>query len=218
MPTILTLEQVADADMADLLATYEHFAGRSVARFSSRAVAERRTKDAIMSSADTRGHLGVPKHTTPQPTSAADLVAKAAETGRADARELAREGVPGSREGVEAADPPRNPYPEGSLAARLWAEADGNPLPPAAPPPPPPPAPGAKPRPLANGWIQLTAKARKGQGTSLRSAVYNYIEAAGRCATVDSLVTRFGPQALGCVSILKKEGYAEAVENPKENT
>lgn len=217
MPTILTTQdQIPGADMADLLATYAHYAGRAVNRFSSRAVAERRTLDALMTSADARGHLGVPKHTQPAPTGHAELVAKAAETGRADPTEMAKEGLPGSTAGVET-DSKANPYPPGSLAARLWAQAEGAPV-----PPPVATAQAAqtegKPRAapaMATGWVKVapgtpTARLNK---SSERCAVYDYIVAANGPCGVAALIERW-PGAKGHLGKLRATNHIVDCDAP----
>ena len=222
MSAILTKQdQIPGAEMADLLATYAHYAGRAVARFSSRVVAERRVLDALMSSADARGHLGIPKDTQPAPTAHAELVKLADDTGRADPAEMARDGLPGSTAGVEPAEG-TNPYPPGSLAARLWAQAAGAPVPPEPRPAPKAVDPAPRGRPSAGslpGWwavspVEPTARLQK---TSERSQVYDMIvAAAGPCSMV-ALVERFGAAARGHVGKLRATHHIVEVSPPKGN-
>lgn len=224
MPTILTRpEQVAEAEMADLLATYTHYAGRAVAGFSSRALAERRVADAMAVSADARGHLGVPKGTRPAPTGVAELVQRASDTGRADPAEMAREGLPGPLEGLTLA-PGTNPYPSGSLASRLWAGAPAPPARPPVPAAPPAPRPAAPPRAQAacppGDWVAKasgtpTARLNK---HSERAAVYDYVAAADGPCGVAAVVARFGPKAKGHLSKLRVTKHIIDVPPPtKEN-
>lgn len=218
MAAILTSQaQVPDADMPSLLATYQHYTGRAVARFASRAVAERRVVDAIMSSADARGHLGVPAESTPAPTAHADLVERAAATGRADPLQMVAEGLPGSQEGVEPA-PATNPYPPGSLAHRLWAQAAGEPV---------PAAPSAEriaavvkprePRPAdASRWVRATGGgSAKVLGTSIRGLVLARITASpGGACSMAALIAEFGTAAAGCVGKLRATGHIVDAEAP----
>lgn len=208
------------ASMELLLATYARLTGRAVTRFASRAVAERRVTDALMSSADQRGHLGVPRGTLPGPTAQADAVALAAKTGRDDPERMAREGLPGSQDGLALA-PETNPYPQGSLAASLWAEAEAGVSRSRAAPADAISAPTEATRNRALAASQASAGAAKRtpipvrvrpaatksahrlQAESLRAQVYAAIEASGSAGVdVSALETRFGKPARGCVAKL----------------
>jgi hypothetical protein len=57
---------IHDADMADLLETYNALTGNAVERFESRAIAERRTEMAMLAARDAAGHAGVPKGVEPE--------------------------------------------------------------------------------------------------------------------------------------------------------
>lgn len=203
--------QVAEADMSSLIATYRHYTGRFSVRFTSRSIAERRVVDAIMSSADLRGHLGVPKDTKPQPTAMTDLITLAEETGRDSPTTLAKEGLPGSQAGVET-DPSANPYPPGSLAARLWARAEGLPEAPEPPKPPRQPLSDRRPRNAGANWIRVasgTPTAKLMQG-STRAAVFRFIESCvGAGTTYAVLIEQFGPAARDCVNKLIKTRHVE---------
>lgn len=56
---IRTQAEIADAPTSVLLATYNELTGESVARFSTRVVAERRCAMAILAAQDRTGHAGV---------------------------------------------------------------------------------------------------------------------------------------------------------------
>lgn len=99
---------VATASTADLIATYNALTGNSVERFSSRAIAERRTDMAIMSAEDAAGHRGVWKDTKPVAMTAAELAQD-------------EPNVPTEEpEGAVAPDSEENPFKPGSMAHQLW--------------------------------------------------------------------------------------------------
>gem|GEM_PF-1652410 len=212
MPILTSADQVSSATDEELRAAYAHYTGRAVEGFASRQIAERLVEMALMSSADARGHLGVPKDSRPAPTGHAELVRLAAETGRDDPRSMVREGLPGPQAGLTLA-PGTNPYPSGSLAARLWAQAAGEPAPPL-----PPAEEQARAvrvaarsdrRPIvsagASGWVKATGAARaKLQATSVRAAVYAAIEQAdNKTISIAALLTQFGSAARGCIAKLR---------------
>lgn len=212
-PILTTPAQVSLASDEELLAAYQHYTGRRATRFANRAAAERQVELALMSSADARGHLGVPKDSRPQPAAHSELVRLAAETGRDDARAMAKSGLPGSQAGLTF-DPSANPYPPGSLAARLWAQAEGEP----APLPLAGEDPGAQARRVASradrapivsagatGWVRIApAPTARLQPSSVRAAVYAYISAAAhQSASIAALLVEFGPAARGCIAKLR---------------
>jgi hypothetical protein len=219
MPTILTTETaVREAAMPDLLATYTHLTGRSVARFASSEVAVRRVIDAMMAATDARGQLGVPQNTkSVAPEAYAALVQRAADTGRADPVRMVSEGLGGSQAGVEA-DLSANPYPAGTLAARLWAAAAGEPLPPEPPPvrPAPAPAPSAKPAAPAGKRsgldpLVLVAPGKPGADLSAgsrRAAVFASVRRAGTDGVrLSVLVAEHGAEARGCIGKLRQTNH-----------
>ena len=213
-------DEIPSAPMEVLLATYARLTGRVVTRFASRAVAERRVADALMSSADQRGHLGVPRGALPAPTAQADAVALAAKTQRDDPERMARDGLPGSQEGLALALGV-NPYPAGSLAAELWAglatRARSRPQARAAQPEvarAPEEAPRSKARKTTPTRVRAATKAsaHRLQAESLRAQVYAAIVAAGADgAELSALEARFGTAARGCVGKLLANGNIEGV-------
>jgi hypothetical protein len=64
---------LATADMADLIETYNALTGNAVEQFQSRAIAERRTEMAMLAAKDAAGHAGVPKGSEPQVKTMAEL-------------------------------------------------------------------------------------------------------------------------------------------------
>lgn len=99
---------VATASTADLIATYNALTGNNVERFSTRAIAERRTDMAIMAAEDAAGHRGVWKDTKPVAMTAAELSQDAPNS----PTEEEEGGVaPGSEE---------NPFKPGTMAHQLW--------------------------------------------------------------------------------------------------
>lgn len=102
---------VATASTADLIATYNALTGNSVERFSTRAIAERRTDMAIMSAEDAAGHRGVPKDTKPVAQTVEELGAQAQD---------APNSPPGDDESTVAPDSEENPFKPGSMAHQLW--------------------------------------------------------------------------------------------------
>lgn len=68
--------QIADATMAQLVATYNALTGKSIKKFELRSIAEARVRMAIMSAEDAAGHAGVPKGTKPVAATKDELHAK----------------------------------------------------------------------------------------------------------------------------------------------
>lgn len=219
MPNILkSVAEVSGAPMADLVATYKFYAGRSIVGFANQVTAERRVTDAMMISANARGHLGIPKDSKPAATAHAELVEIAAETKRADPREMAAEGLPGSQAGLEL-DPQANPYPAGTLAARLWAKAEG--LPDPTPEPEPRARVAAEPTrrsaATATTWFRVAPGTPLAslQKTSVRAAVFRFIESCTPSAiSMGVLVDRFGDEARGCVRKLIATKHLEECAAP----
>lgn len=64
---------IHDADMADLIETYNALTGNAVERFESRTIARRRTEMAMLAAKDAAGHAGVPRGAEPEVKTAAEL-------------------------------------------------------------------------------------------------------------------------------------------------
>lgn len=215
MAIITSAAQIPGATDEELRLAYVHYAGRASEGFTSRAVGEQLLKMALLSSADARGHLGVPKGSRPNAAGHADLVQLAADTRRDDPHAMAREGLPGSQAGLKPC-PAANPYPPGTLAARLWAQAEGD----------PPPLAGddataaarraasrADRAPIvsagATGWVRATGSpSARLQPSSVRAAVCAHICASSNgAASVASLLVEFGPAARGCIAKLRSTNH-----------
>lgn len=99
-------KQIADADTAMLLATYNALTGKAVKKFSSRAAGERQVEMAMLAAQDSDAHSGVPKDSVPKVITAAEFTAKTGEespvaqapefTGEADPEYAALIFTPGS--------------------------------------------------------------------------------------------------------------------------
>lgn len=68
--------EIAAADAATLLATYNALTGKSIKKFSSRAAAERQVEMAMLSAQDADAHTGVPKGAAPRVITAQEAAAK----------------------------------------------------------------------------------------------------------------------------------------------
>lgn len=83
MAKIITkVADIAGADTADLVSTYNALTGKSVKKFENRTVAERRVEMAILAAKDADGKTGVPKGQEPQAKPRAEIVSKAEEKGQ----------------------------------------------------------------------------------------------------------------------------------------
>ena len=102
---------VATASTADLIATYNALTGNSVDRFSTRAIAERRTDMAIMAAEDAAAHRGIPKDTKPVAQTLEELGVQGQDGGETPL---------GDDEGTVAPDSNENPFTPGSMAHQLW--------------------------------------------------------------------------------------------------
>lgn len=97
---------IADAQMNDLVETYNALTGKSIKKFENRAIAERRVEMAMLASKDADAHTGVPKNGEPKVRTRDEIKAKAKERG------------------IEP--PPAfddEAFPEGSLGDKLQAQA-----------------------------------------------------------------------------------------------
>lgn len=64
--TLITSQtEIADATTATLVATYNHFTGKNIKAFETRAVAERRVAMALLSAQDLAGHRGTAPNEAP---------------------------------------------------------------------------------------------------------------------------------------------------------
>lgn len=82
-PTIIrTVAEIRDASTPVLLATYNAITGKSITRFASREVGERQVENAMLSSRNADGQLGVPQHADGQVKTAEELAQKAVEKGQ----------------------------------------------------------------------------------------------------------------------------------------
>lgn len=67
MSTLITNQNdISTAETADLVYTYNTLEGKSIKKFETRAVAERKVAMAILAAEDRAGHKGVPANTKPQ--------------------------------------------------------------------------------------------------------------------------------------------------------
>ncbi len=197
---------VATASTADLIATYNALTGNNVERFSTRAIAERRTDMAIMSAEDAAGHRGVPKDAKP--------VAQTLEEVAAQGQGVA-ETPPGDAEGAVAPDSEENPFKPGSMAHQLWVAAksyNANTAPREKR------APKAKteskqPRRLALVVKATFAGTSKMQAASQRAAVLKYIQEAPEATiSLADLDAHFGESTRGYVHKLIETAHLVAVE------
>lgn len=99
---------IAEATMAQLLATYNALTGKSLKKFENKEIAQRRVDMAMMAAQDADAHLGVPKGANGEVKTAEELTAKAAEVGQP---------APQMNDEAPKEDTPK--FPEGSLAAEL---------------------------------------------------------------------------------------------------
>lgn len=116
-------DQIEDAPMAVLVATYNALTGRtpdgegtkrSISKFESREVGKRRVDTAMMAAADADAHLGVPKGANGEVKTAEELEAKADEKGAA-APDMSHNGSIS--------------FPDGTLANALQKQAEAAPGP-----------------------------------------------------------------------------------------
>lgn len=77
MTIIRKQNDIAAASNADLVETFNELTGKSIKKFESRAIAEVRVANAILSAQNAAGHVGVPKGTDPEAKTVAELEAAA---------------------------------------------------------------------------------------------------------------------------------------------
>lgn len=77
MTIIKNTSQLADADMASLVESYNHYTGATTKRFSSLEVGRRKVEMAMMSAKDADAQTGVPPGSNGEPKGRADIVKKA---------------------------------------------------------------------------------------------------------------------------------------------
>lgn len=110
-------DQIEEASMAQLLATYNALTGRtpdgegtkrSVTKFESREAGKRRVEKAMMAAKDADAHLGVPKGAEGEVKTAEELAAKAEAKGQP---------------APDTSEPGAVIFPDGTLANKLQQEA-----------------------------------------------------------------------------------------------
>ena len=109
MTIIRTQQEIAAATTADLVETYNALAGKSIKKFENRAIAEARVRMAILSAEDAAGKAGVPKGAKPRAATKAELATKDKPTPMSS-----------------MAATLTNPYPSGSLSAKLRDKANAS--------------------------------------------------------------------------------------------
>jgi len=195
---------VAAASTADLVATYNALTGNAVERFSSRAIAERRTDMAIMAAEDAAGHRGIPKDTKPVAQTVAEVAAQAQDGAVSELND---------QEGAVASGWEENPFKAGTMAHQLWVAtksltANAAPrtkkLPKAASEP--------KQKRISNLTIKATfAGTSKVQSGSKRAAILVHIQnAPDSTATLAELDAAFGEPTRGYVQKLVQMNHLEA--------
>ena len=108
-----SVSEIAAADNATLLATYNALTGKQTKKFASREAAQRQVETAMMAAKDADGHLGVPKGQDGEVKTFAELVEKAADRGQA---------APTVAD--DESDAPASPvFPFGSMADQLQKSA-----------------------------------------------------------------------------------------------
>ena len=175
--------EIATADNARLVATYNALTGKSIKKFSGRAAAERQVEMAMLGARDNDAHTGVPKDTPPRVITVAEAAAKIA---------------PDREDGVA--------FVPGSLADQLdKATHHSTPISPRARKPAS--SPGTARRPVV--YVLVTgAGTSKVQLTSTRGEVLSAVAASrGGWAAVAALDVRFGCNTKGYLQKLIENGH-----------
>jgi hypothetical protein len=82
MATLITsVAAIATAETGDLVFTYNQLTGKSIKKFETRAIGERRVEMAILAAKDADGKTGIPKGAEPQPKTREQIEEKAAARG-----------------------------------------------------------------------------------------------------------------------------------------
>lgn len=219
---IRTQNDIAGADTATLVATYNALTGKSIKKFENRAIAESRTSMAILAAQNASGHLGVPKHKRPEALTAEERaqrgergnpLAEETDAGPQDGQPLGAD-ASGEQPSQPAEEKPaaapsgQNPYKPGTMAHSLWVATSSVERHKAQER-----KPASGPRPSKTTFTAVratTTGTSKLQAASARTAVFRWIQAQKADAvTLEACIAAHGPGARGHIQKLLEKGHLE---------